>query len=158
MLKANWMALSMIGLLLSAASFADDATSSNTDGASLPIEISTVQSLLAEPTDPSGWRLTYPIEAMTYSDDWRQPIANVDFQDASAFARISKLRNLSLLTLAEFGEGRLFLGVNSHGLVGLHFNAFPRNYDGRYLELARMPYLKKEDSDSADRKSGQESK
>ncbi len=58
-------------------------------------------------------------------------------------ARVSKLRNLSLLTLAEVGQTRLFLGVNDDGLVGLHFNRFSRADDTRYLEAARMTYLKK---------------
>jgi hypothetical protein len=84
---------------------------------------------------------------MTYSDEWPQAIADVDFQDNSALGRLGKLRNLSLLTLAETGQTRLFLGVNDDGLVGLHFVAFPRRGGERYLSLARMPHLKKKEPD-----------
>jgi hypothetical protein len=72
-------------------------------------------------------------------------------------ARVSKLRNLSLLTLAEIGQTRLFLGVNDEGLVGLHFNALPRDSDGRYLEVVRMPYLKENEPDDEVRQLGPES-
>jgi hypothetical protein len=57
---------------------------------------------------------------------------------------------LSLLTLAEIGQTRLFLGVNDEGLLGLHFNALPRDGDERYLEVIRMPYLKEHEPDSHD--------
>jgi hypothetical protein len=70
------------------------------------------------------------------------------FQDNSALGRVSKLRNLSLLTLAESRRTRLFLGVNDDGLVGLHFVALPKYGDERYLSLIRMPYLKKDGQDT----------
>ncbi len=124
MLKASRMAQLFIGMLLSAAGFADDAKSSNTDGEPLPVVTLSVETLLAESGYASHWQLFHPVEAMTYSDDWPQPIADFDFQDASALIRVSKLRSLSLLTLAEFRQARLFLGVNEKGLVGLHFIAF----------------------------------
>jgi len=119
--EAKRMALLIVGLLLSVAGFADDAK----------LEYA------------SRWQLSHPVEAMAYSDDWSQPIANFNFQDSSAFGRATKLRGLSLLTLAEVGHARLFLGVNEEGLVGLHFRALPRHSQKRYLELVRMPYLKK---------------
>ena len=61
-------------------------------------------------------------------------------------ARVSRMRKLSLLTLAQSGQSRLFLGVNEEGLVGVHFSAFSLRNDGDYLELVRLPYLKKLDS------------
>jgi len=82
------------------------------------------------------------------SMQWLTQIAEFNFQDDSALARVSKLRNLSLLTLAEIGQTRLFLGVNDDGLVGLHFNLFSRAGDARYLEVVRMPYLQKTGPDS----------
>ena len=51
-------------------------------------------------------------------------IAGLDFQDSSVYGRVSKLRNLSFLTLAEIGNERVFVGVNEDGLLGIHFNRF----------------------------------
>jgi hypothetical protein len=115
---------------------------------SLPEVTRSVAALLAESRYASRWRLYQPVDAMTYSDNWPRPIAEFNFQDDSALARVSKLRNLSLLTLAEIGQTRLFLGVNNDGLVGLHFNLFSRAGDARYLEVVRMPYLQKTGPDS----------
>ena len=157
MRKASWMALLTIGMLLSAAGFADDAKSSNTDGEPLPVVTLSVEVLLAELGHVSRWQLFHPVEVMAYSDDWPRPIADFDFQDASALARVSKLRSLSLLTLAEIGQTRLFLGVNDDGLVGLHFSAFPRYGDERYLEVVRMPYLMENEPDSEAERLGPES-
>ena len=148
MLKARWVMLLTIGMLLSAAGYADDTKLSNADDESLPEVTRSVAALLAESRYASRWRLYHPVDAMTYSDKWPRPIAEFNFQDDSALARVSKLRNLSLLTLAEIGQTRLFLGVNNDGLVGLHFNLFSRAGDARYLEVVRMPYLQKTGPDS----------
>jgi hypothetical protein len=148
--KAMWVTLLAIGML-SAAGYADDAKLSNTDGVLLPEVTSSVEALHAELTNKFPSHLLYPVEAITYLDDWPRPLANLEFRDDSALARVSKLRNLSLLTLAEVGQTRLFLGVNDDGLVGLHFNLFSRAGDTRYLEVVRMPYLNKSmGSDSID--------
>jgi hypothetical protein len=143
MVKASWMALLTIGLLWSAAGFADDVQSSKTDGELLPVVTLSVETILAESEYPPRWRPFHPAEATAYSDGWLRPIADFDFQDAGVLSRVSKLRGLSLLTLAEFGQTRMFLGVNDEGLVGLHFDAFPHNGGDRYLEVVRMPYLRK---------------
>ena len=143
MIKASWMALLTIGLLWSAAGFADDVQSSKTDGELLPVVTLSVETMLAESEYPSRWRPSHTAEATAYSDVWLRPIADFDFQDAGALSRVSKLRGLSLLTLAEFGQTRLFLGVNEEGLVGLHFDMFPHYGGKRYLEVVRMPYLRK---------------
>ncbi len=148
--KASWMTLLTIGMLLSAAGFADDAKSSNTDSEPLPEVTLSVEALHAESGYSSRWQLFDSVEAMANSDDWPRAIADFDFQDDSALARVSKLRNLSLLTLAEIGQTRLFLGVNDEGLVGLHFNALPRDGDGRYLEVVRMPYLTENEPNNQD--------
>ena len=142
--KASWMTLLTIGMLLSAAGFADDAKSSSTDGEPLPEVTLSVEAMHAELGYTSRRHLFPSVEAMAYSDDWPRPIADLDFQDDSALARVSKLRNLSLLTLAEIGQTRLFLGVNDDGLVGLHFNAFPRHGDQRYLERSEERRVGKE--------------
>ncbi len=143
MLRARWVMLLIIGMLLSAAGYADDTKRSNADGESLPGETRSIEALLEESAYASRWQLYQPLDTIAYSDDRERPIADINFRDGSALARISKLRNLSLLTLAEVGQTRLFLGVNDDGLVGLHFNLFSRADDTRYLEAVRMPYLKK---------------
>ena len=143
MLKASWVMLLTIGMLHAAAGYADDTKLSNADGESLPEVTRSVAALLAESQYASRWRLYHPVYVMAYSGEWPRPIAEFNFQDDSALARVSKLRNLSLLTLAEIGQTRLFLGVNNDGLVGLHFKLFSRAGDARYLEVVRMPYLQK---------------
>jgi hypothetical protein len=143
MVKASWMALLTISLLWSAAGFADDVPSSKTDGELLPVVTLSVETMLAESKYLSRWRTFQPAEATAYSDVWLQPIADFDFQDKGVLYRVSKLRGLSLLTLAEFGQTRMFLGVNEDGLVGLHFDTFAHKDIDRYLEVVRMPYLRK---------------
>ena len=143
MIKSSWMALLTIGLLWPAAGFADDVQSPKTDGEPLLVVTLSVETMLAESAYPSRWRPSHPAEATAYSDGWLRPIVDFDFQDAGTLSRVSKLRGLSLLTLAEFGQTRLFLGVNEEGFVGLHFNVLPHYGSDRYLEVVRMPYLKK---------------
>ena len=143
MVKASWMAWLTIGLLWSAAGFADDVQSSKTDDEPLSVVTLSVETMLAESKYLSRWRTFQPAEATAYSDGWLQPIADLDFQDTGVLSRVSMLRGLSLLTLAEFGQTRMFLGVNEEGLVGLHFDTFPHNDVDRYLEVVRMPYLRK---------------
>ena len=99
----------------------------------------------------SRWRLSYALEEMAFSSDASSVITDIDFQDRGTFARVSKVRELSLLTLAEVGRTRLFLGVSEKGLLGFHLGALPRLGDERCLEFARMPYLKNhEKNDGAD--------
>ncbi len=148
MRNAKWMGQLTIGMLLSTAGFADDTKSSSTDAGQRPAGTITVESLLAETAYASHLQRYRPVEASSYANDWRQPIADVEFQDNSALGRVSKLRNLSLLTIAESRRTRLFLGVNDDGLVGLHFIAVPKYGDRRYLSLARMPYLNKDEPGS----------
>jgi hypothetical protein len=142
MVKASWMALLAFGTVVSTAALAGDATPAASDVPASPA-----------PRPPSGarftdlghvprWQRLPPAEAVTDSADWPAPIADFDFREASALARVSKLRSLSLLTLAEFGQTRMFFGINDSGLLGLHFSGLPRHADGRYVELVRMPYLR----------------
>ena len=155
--KASWMTLLTIGMLLSTAGFADDAKSSNTDSEPLPEVTLSVEALHAESGYTSRWQLFDSVEAVANSDDWPRAIADFDFQDDSALARVSKLRSLSLLTLTETGRTRLFLGINEEGLVGLHFSTFRHHGDERYLEVVRMPYLKEKEPDSEVEQLGAES-
>jgi hypothetical protein len=143
MIKTSWMALFTIGLLWPAAGVADDVQSSKTDGEPLPVVTLSVETVLADSEYPSRWRLSHPAEATAYSDGRLRPIVDFDFQDAGSLSRVSKFRCLSLLTLAEIGQTRLFLGVNEGGLVGLHFDVLSHIGSDRYLEVVRMPYLEK---------------
>ena len=120
MLRANWIVFLIVGTLLPAAALADDATISRAEGQPAPT-------------------ITLSLE-----------MSDLEFQDSGLLGRASRLRSLSFLTLAEVGRTRLFLGVNKEGLVGLHFRVFSSHSSGRYLELARMPYLKniKPDTDT----------
>ena len=103
MLRALSSLVAMTSLLLSAAANAEDAK---------PETIRITSS-----TD-----LVIPIDSL-YSSDWRYELDDLEFQDNSALGRISRVRELSLLTLAETRRSRFFLGVNSDGIFGLHFNA-----------------------------------
>lgn len=145
--KASWMAFLTISMLLPAAGIADDESPSNTDGESLPHVTLSVDALNTELWHVSRWQPFDQVEATTYSNEWSRPVAEFDFQDANALARISKLDSLSLLTLAEIGPTRLFLGVNDEGFVGLHFDVFSHDVGERYLEVVRMPYLKEKQPD-----------
>ena len=141
MIRNSWYALLSIGLLWSAAGFADDVPTARTDGDAITVMTLSVEMMLAESEFPSHSRPSDSASVTAYSNDWLRPIADLDVQDADALSRFSKIRSLSLLTLAEFGHTRLFLGVNEEGLVGLHFDAFSRYRSERSLEVVRMPYL-----------------
>lgn len=142
MLKIGRMTLLIVGLSLSVAGLADDSNSSAADNVTLPEVTLSSQAVHETWTYAPRWRLSNPVETTAYPVDWAKPGVKVSFQDGGALARVSKLRNLSLLTFAEFGRARLFLGVNDSGVVGLHLRAFHRVGDERYLEVVRMPYLK----------------
>lgn len=142
MLKANWMLLLIIGTLLPAAGLADDAKSSRSTGKTPPLSALSLDLLSARSPYAPRWQLAHPVETIAWSDDWSRTMPDFDFQDSGILGRVSKLRGLSFLTLAEHGKARLFLGVNKEGLVGLHFHAHSRHGSARYLEVARMPYLK----------------
>ena len=146
--KASWMALLPVSMLLAAASLADDADGTDTEVEQIPLES---RSAIAPDTEWQFsylWNLRYPGAPTAYQGDWTDSITELEFQDSSMYGRVSQLHNLSFLTLAEFGQKRVFLGVNADGLVGIHFNAFSRNDDRRYFELVRMPYLKQLNTDS----------
>ena len=81
------------------------------------------------------------ISIASVTNDPEYSLANLDFRDPGALARVSKLREVSLLTLAELGTARVFFGVNDKGLFGFHLGARPSPGDERCVELARMPYL-----------------
>ncbi len=136
-----------IGTLLPVAVFAGDESHSSTDSDAPPVVTLSVDPLHTVSLYPSRWQLHHSVGEVAYTGDWSQPIADFDFEDASALGRVSKLQSLSLLTLAEVGRTRVFLGVDDKGLVGLHFNVFVRDLAESSLEMARMPYLKEKEPD-----------
>ena len=148
MLKPSRMMLVIIAISSSGAGFADDAQPSDSNGDALPTVTLSLHALPAEWDFAGGWQPSHPIQTMAYSSDLSQPMPDFNFQDSGALASLSKLRGLSLLTFAEMGRARLFLGVNENGVVGLHLRAFHRYRDERYLEVVRMPYLKKDQPDT----------
>ena len=148
---AAWKPFVAISVLLSAALQADDAPTSPSAG--LAEELRSVNELLDELDAASRWHLSLdPAQNGFRSDaaDSYYDFYSLDFQDNSSLGRLKRLRSLSLLTLGELGDAQLFLGVNEQGLLGVHFNAFPRAYDESLLELARMPYLQDEETPDDD--------
>lgn len=143
MLKAGLTVLAAIGMLFSVTGLADDKGTSPVNSNTLPASRLALPPLSSNIDSASRWRRVYPLDTTRYSNDWTPAVVSVSFQDSGTLARVSKLRSLSLLTFAEIGRSRIFLGVNDEGLVGLHFRAFRRQDKERHLEVARMPYLEK---------------
>jgi hypothetical protein len=141
----RWILLLLVGALVPVACLADEAATSGKENKTLPAEIVVLDQLAYRAKYPSRWRLSFPIEDMAYSNATPQPITHFVFQDVDTFSRVSKYRHLSLLTLAEFDQKRLFLGVNEKGLLGLHYSAVVGAGSDRYLELLRMPYLRSDE-------------
>lgn len=141
MIKAGLTVFAVVAMLHSVASIADDEETSAVDSDNLPATSLSLPPRYIDIDSTSQWRPAYPRLTPRYSTDWSQPFVNVAFQDSGTLARVSRFRSLSLLTFAEIGQSRLFLGVNNDGLVGLHFRAFRRQEHERHLEVARMPYL-----------------
>ena len=103
MLRVASGTLLIFSLLCSAGAIADDAD--------------------AAPEQPTSITdLVTPSESL-YTVEWRYEIDDLDFQDNSPLGRISRIRELSLLTLAETRNSRVFFGVDSNGILGLHINA-----------------------------------
>lgn len=147
MQKAKLMLLLLFGALHPAAVVADDAGLPGGDNDGLPVTATSTDSLQPLSSYPSRWQLSHPVETMDLSKDASPLITDIEFSDPGALARVSKVRELSLLTLAEVGRTRLFLGVSEKGLLGFHLGALPRLGDERCLEVARMPYLKSDQDD-----------
>lgn len=138
--RANWM-LFLFSFLIPAAVLADDARIAADSRYSSNLLPASSQAYWLDAGYASSWQLPPTGELSQYSRWSTDVIADLDFREPGAFARVGKVRELSLLTLAEVGESRLFFGVNYEGLFGFHLGARPRFGDERCVELARMPYL-----------------
>ncbi len=68
---------------------------------------------------------------------YEAPMAPLQFQRSDPFGRMIRIRSVSLLTLSENRNSRLFFGVNSDGFLGFHL----RGSSDRHIEVARMPWL-----------------
>ncbi len=135
-------------LLFSSAVSADESKATYT-AASLPIVSSmSATAFLDELGHSSLWRLPEPVNLIALADPHPHPLNELHFEDSDLVSRLSKLRGLSVLTMAEVGPARLFFGVNDEGLVGLHFNTGASDPGDIHVEVLRMPYLK-DDSDDA---------
>ena len=141
-LTAGRVTLIVIGMLLAVTAAADDTSSGKEGGAPPAVQFS-AEALLAKSAYRLQSDLSHPAETMAFQADRMRPIRALNFRKASGIARLSKVRGLALLTFADTGRTRLFLGVNRDGLVGLHFSTSSDNSTLRYLELARMPYIKR---------------
>jgi len=137
-----------VSVLLSMAALADDVPPD--DGEGLQEALRSVDELLDALEAASRWHLATSVDAAGPSYIAADPFYDISFQDNSSLARLGRLHSLSLLTLGELGSAQLFLGVNEDGLLGVHFNAFPRAGEEGLLELARMPYLDDENPEADD--------
>ncbi len=142
MQRFSWRVLVVIVLLGPAVVLADDAVTYLTDNQQADLSALSSEMYWREPGYASYWQISALAEAAVEINEAAHPIASLDFRDPGAFARVSKVRELSLLTLAEVGATRLFFGVNNDGLFGIHLGALPPLGDERCVELVRMPYLK----------------
>ena len=142
MRTANRIVFISLGILFSAVGLADDANNADTSELLLPTTTVWSSSLASQP----AWRLSYAVSEIDYSTLPSNPLFEIEFQDSSTLKQLSKLRNLSLMTLSEKWNSQVFIGVNEEGLVGLHFTWLPRQNSEHILELARLPHLKEDET------------
>ena len=140
MCKTVSISVLIITMLISAAAVADEPAQ--------PKLTPAAEAFIADLERASRPQSTDVFRSMTYTDNYLRPFPNVDFEDGSLLERVSHLRRVSLLTVAEFGDTQFFFGLNSDGLLGLHFN-IDRKKRKEQLELLRMPYLVDDEKDSA---------
>ena len=134
-----------LGILVSGAAMADDLDDWDTTELQSAATY-TLYTLPADLTSEPQWRLPDTASEIVYSNLATRPMFEVEFRDSNTLKQLSKLRNLSFLTLADKWNSQLFLGVNRDGLVGLHFTLLPRRNKDQMLELSRLPYLKDTES------------
>lgn len=142
MQRACRMVLVVVSMLLPAAVLADDARTSLSDSDTSDFNSLSSSAYWRESGYAVSWQTPLLVEPANYSFESMSAIEPLEFRDPGALARVSKVRELSLLTLAEVGKARFFFGVNRAGLFGFHLGALPNLGDERSVELARMPYLK----------------
>ncbi|MGI9237028.1 MAG: hypothetical protein ACR2QZ_06505 [Woeseiaceae bacterium] len=147
MQRARTIVLVVVSMLIPAVVLADDARTSLSTRPATDLDFLSSYSYWRESGYAESWQTPLLIEPTDYSNESIAAIAPFEFRDPGTLARVSKVRELSLLTLAEVGKARFFFGINRAGLFGFHLGALPGLDDDRSVELARMPYLKGASSD-----------
>jgi len=135
------IALLVLVALLPVASNADEEIQSESGAVARDAITNTLDPLRTDSKYAPRWRLLQRPLTTAYFENWSNPMSDIHFHDASSMARVTRMRKLSLLTLARAGQGRLFLGVSEKGILGVHFSAIAPRGNDAYVELARMPYL-----------------
>ena len=137
---ATWT--SIAAMALSASVMADEPAAAD-DPADAGTTTETLYDDLPPTTYLGNWRLDDPdlAEVGAFSTNRTTAFDDVAFRDSTAIERLGRYRSLSLLTFAEVGTARLFLGVNEDGLFGLHLNSTPKPDEETTVEVVRMPYL-----------------
>jgi hypothetical protein len=133
------ISLLIIAILMSANAFADDPVQ--------PTLTPAAEAFLADLERASSPQSSDFYPPIIYADNFLRPLPNMNFEDGSLLGRVSHLRRISLLTVAEFGEAQFFFGLNDDGLLGLHFN-IDRKKRRERLEFLRMPYLIDDEEDN----------
>ena len=138
--NAAWTGFAAV--LLTAHAVADE-TSATPDAADERAPDVSLTAVLPTTAYMSDWLLDDidVVEIGPYSTNHVTGLSNLDFREGSTIERLGKYRALSLVTFAEIGKARLFLGVNEDGFLGLHLNATPKVTEERTVEVMRMPYL-----------------
>jgi hypothetical protein len=140
MCNKSSMAVLIIGILMSGPGFADDLAQAYLTPAA--------QAFLADLERSAHSPPQEYFQPIRYTDNFVRPFPDVEFSDSGFLNRISKLRRVSFLTLAEFDQSQLIFGVNNKGLLGFHFNAYRNGGKERQLEMLRMPYLVDNENES----------
>lgn len=136
----RWLSIATVSLAAWPAA-ADESPASAEHG-ERPAELTpAAEALLDEFDDTSRLLLSDDVPALAYSDEFVRPFSSLSLRKSSVIERMSEIRRLSLLTLAEVGDAQLFFGVNSDGTLGLHFGVSSRKSRRAGRELMRMPYL-----------------
>lgn len=132
---ASRLAVVVIGLAVFSLCQAEEhaTTLSDSERARRLIEDTTVA--------PTNFRYQSVLSTLSAASWQTGPLDGVEFSDGDTLSRLTKVRFLSLLTVAEFRQSRLFFGVNDSGIVGVHLTGSSKGQRERFLELARMPHL-----------------
>jgi hypothetical protein len=135
MLRVRSLTLVVCGLTFSLHALADEDGNEIEDSAR---STQLIRETTVAPPDYEYRPIETPAAAMRWQSD---PVAELQLDDGSTIARLTRVRNLSLLTMARFRHSRFFFGVNSEGIVGFHLAGSSRDEDARFLEVARLPHL-----------------
>jgi hypothetical protein len=134
-LRVRSLTLVVFGLTFSLHAVADDG---GVDRPKSARSAQLIRDTTIAPRDYEYRPIEAPVAAMRWQSD---PVAELQLDEGTTLARLTRVRNLSLLTMAEFRQSRLFFGINSDGIVGFHVIGSSRDQNARFLEVARMPHL-----------------